>query len=233
MLEVTKRKIVQYLAEKGFLLRDDLIIKEHRLKLIVNDEYYSDYFCTPSFLEELVLGSLAIEGLIRQKSDLKFIDINDDCIKVNISSSSETKKNVKSDSEIQIKASRVLELMDKHLDSSPLHKTTGGTHVMSLATNDDIIITCQDIGRHNALDKLYGCCLKNDIKLDDKILFSSGRITNEIAYKTLKMGVKVIVSRAMVSSMAIELAEAHGLTILGFTRGNRFNIYSNPHRIIE
>lgn len=233
MQEVSNRKITQYFDEKGFLIKDDLIINEHVLKLFINDDYYTTYYCTPSLLEELVLGNLAINGLIKQREDLAFSEVREDFIKVNLNINSPRLEELESNVNPQISATNILRLMNKHLDSSPLHKSTGGTHVMSIATNEEILYTCQDIGRHNALDKLFGCCLKNDIKVSDKILLSSGRITNEICYKAVKMGIKIVVSRATVSSLAIDLAEEHDLTILGFTRVNRFNIYTNPQRIIE
>ncbi len=229
---VTTRNIFQYVEGQGFVLKEDLIIKEHTLQLFINDKYYTTYDCSPELLPELIIGNLAINGLINTRSDIDFIDIKDDCIKVNIPEKISL-PNRPQETELKITAKQVLELMHKHLDSSPLHKSTGGTHVMSVATNDDIIYSCQDIGRHNALDKLYGYCLQNNINTSDKIFLSSGRISKEICFKAVKMGIKVFIARATVSSQAIDLARENNITVTGFTRGNRFNIYSHPHRIIE
>lgn len=233
MQEVQNRIIKQYFDGKGFSTKDDLIITEHVLELVVNDVHYTTFYCTPSLLEELVIGNLAINGLIKKYSDLEFIQIQDDFIKVKVKENISNQPRVEEISDFSISAKQILQLMNTHLDSSPLHKATGGTHIMSLATNNEILYTCQDIGRHNALDKLYGICLKNDINIADKILLSSGRITHEMCYKAMQMGIKLVLSRATVSSLAIDLAEEHGITIVGFTRVNRFNIYSNPQRIIE
>lgn len=233
MQEVQNRMIKQYYEDSGFTLKDDLIITEHVLELIVNDSYYTTYYCTPSLLEELVIGNLAINGVINKYSDLEFVDIKDNRIKVLVKESEPTQAQVANKEDLVVSAKQVLKLMNKHLDSSPLHKATGGTHIMSLATNEEILYTCQDIGRHNALDKLLGICLKNNIDRSDKILLSSGRITHEMCFKAVKLGVKIILSRATVSSLAIDLAEQNGITIAGFTRVNRFNVYTNPQRIIE
>lgn len=233
MQETQNRIIKQYFDGKGLETKEDLIITEHVLELIINDAHYTTYYCTPSLLEELVIGNLAINGVIKKFSDLEFVQIQDDCIKVIVNDNKSDQSQVEETDNLSISGQEILQLMNRHLDSSPLHKATGGTHIMSLATNNDILHTCQDIGRHNALDKLYGICLKNDIDISDKILLSSGRITHEMCYKAMKMGIKLIVSRATVSSLAIDLAEEHGITIVGFTRVNRFNIYTNPQRIKE
>lgn len=229
---VTRRDIHEYVEGQGFTLKPDLIIKEHSLQLFINDQYYTTYDCSPELLPELIIGNLAINGIINNRSDLDFTDMKDDCIKVTIAENLSPQKDPR-EIDLKISARQVLNLMHKHLDSSPLHKSTGGTHVMSVATNEEIIYSCQDIGRHNALDKLYGYCLENNISIKDKIFLSSGRISKEICYKAVKMGVRVFIARATVSSQAIDLAIENNITITGFTRGNRFNIYSHPHRIME
>ena len=128
-------------------------------------------------------------------------------------------------------AEQILVLMEKHLSSSQLHTQTGGVHLMSLASNNELLVTREDIGRHNAVDKLYGYCLLNEVECRDKVFLSSGRISNEIIQKLAKMGIKVAVSRAAVTTMAQEVAERCGITVIGFARGKRFNIYSHPERV--
>ncbi len=232
MQETSTHKIYQYFTDQGFLSKDDLIINENAFRLTVNGEYYYTYFCTPSLLEELVIGNLAVNKMIKQASEVTFDKIGSDYIEVRLDKQAIATSKAP-DTKLSIKAGQILRLMDEHLDSSPLHKSTGGTHVMSLASSKEIIFSCQDIGRHNALDKLYGYCLRNDIALGDKILFSSGRISNEICQKVIAMGIKIVVSRATVSSMAIESAHQDKVTLIGFARGNRFNLYTHPDRILE
>ncbi len=112
-------------------------------------------------------------------------------------------------------------------------KHTGGVHNAALCNTDGIILARTDIGRHNALDKIYGHCLKNNIRLDDKIIAFSGRISSEVLLKVSKIGVSIILSKSAPTELALEMAEQLGITAIGFIRNNRLNIYTHPERIIE
>jgi FdhD protein len=88
-----------------------------------------------------------------------------------------------------------------------------------------------DIGRHNALDKIYGYCLKNNISIGNKVIVFSGRISSEILLKVAKIGCEVVLSKSAPTELALELAEELGITTVGFIRNNSFNIYTCPERI--
>ena len=87
------------------------------------------------------------------------------------------------------------------------------------------------IGRHNALDKLYGFCLTHQIPVRNKMLIFSGRISSEILLKAAKIGVGVILSKSAPTTLAVTLAHDLNITAIGFIRGNSFNIYSHPERV--
>ncbi|MUK59367.1 sulfurtransferase FdhD, partial [Pseudomonas aeruginosa] len=91
----------------------------------------------------------------------------------------------------------------------------------------------QDIGRHNALDKLYGFCIQRHITVRDKVLICSGRISSEILIKAAKIGVGVILSKSAPTTLAVTLANDLNITAVGFIRNGGFNIYSHPERIID
>lgn len=97
---------------------------------------------------------------------------------------------------------------------------------------EKILYFCEDIGRHNAVDKLVGLCLKHEISLTDKVLVSSGRISSEILVKAAKLGIPILISRAAPTSLSIELAESLGITLIGFVRGRRCNIYTHQERVL-
>lgn len=90
-----------------------------------------------------------------------------------------------------------------------------------------------DIGRHNALDKIYGYCLRNHISLKDKVLAFSGRISSEILAKVAKIGCEIVLSKSAPTELALELAEELGITTVGFIRSRSLNVYTRSDRIID
>lgn len=101
-----------------------------------------------------------------------------------------------------------------------------------MCDSNDIIIFKEDIGRHNALDKIFGQALLEGIDTEDKIILTSGRISSEMLIKTAKRQVPMIISRSAPTSLAVEMAEKLGITLIGFARGEKMNIYTNFPSII-
>ena len=112
-------------------------------------------------------------------------------------------------------------------------KLTGGVHEAALAHGDHFIAFYEDIGRHNALDRILGYSFLNKIDTSDKVIALSGRIASEMLTKAARIGVSVVVSRSAPTCLSIDLAEQLGITLVGFARGNNLNIYTHPERILE
>ncbi|HBQ26216.1 MAG TPA: formate dehydrogenase accessory sulfurtransferase FdhD [Syntrophomonas sp.] len=230
--ETVYRLIHRYSPEKGMEEFWDVIINEQCFKVYINDIFYKDICCTPSHLDELIIGHLFMEHQISSSGDIKKIEIDDTIINVSVISQPPVQYHIENNADINCPAAKLSWLMQMHLNVSVLHKQTGGVHVMSLATQEGLLVSREDIGRHNAVDKLYGYCLLNGINCSDKIFLSSGRVSHEIIQKLVAMGIQLVVSRAAVTSLAQKIAEKSGITVLGFARGERFNIYTHPHRIL-
>jgi FdhD protein len=114
------------------------------------------------------------------------------------------------------------------------YRVAGGIHAAAIFdTRGQVAVVCEDIGRHNAVDKAMGYCLLRGISLDDKILLSTGRASYDMVVKGVRLGIPVIASISSPTSMAVELAEMLNCTLLGYVRGKSLNVYTHGWRIIS
>ncbi|MFC0562272.1 formate dehydrogenase accessory sulfurtransferase FdhD [Halalkalibacter alkalisediminis] len=239
---------------------DDEIVIEFPLTVYINDEEFATMVCSPRNLDEMVIGFLASEGVIHFKKEIKNMSVDTDRGFAYVELHSKEVKNQQYFSKrfigsccgksrqfyfqndvrtaktsmvkTKLTGSQCIELIKKMQDDSLVFKNTGGVHNAALCSPQELIVSRSDIGRHNALDKLYGYSLLNGISVRDKILVFSGRISSEILTKAAKIGVGIVLSKSAPTDLAINLAEDLNITAVGFIRGGSFNIYSHPERII-
>ena len=119
----------------------------------------------------------------------------------------------------------------KNLDYSNVFKETGGVHCVALCDRENILVINEDVARHNALDKVIGESLEKEIYLKDKIVILSGRVSLEMILKCAKLNIPIIISKSAPTSLSVALAKMLNITLVGFVRGNKMNIYSGDERI--
>lgn len=137
--------------------------------------------------------------------------------------SGQTPKTVPS---INWKPDWIFQMADAFADGMPLHSTTFATHSCLLARNGQILFSCEDIGRHNALDKVIGYALRNQINLRECIVYSSGRIPTDMAMKAIYAQIPILASKASPTVEAIELAKEYHLTLICAARRDRMKVFS-------
>lgn len=239
--------------------KDDTVIKENILHIWINGFKAFEMIFTPGKTRELVAGFLYTQGVIKRKEDLHKIhfDPHTNCCHVELGSHAMVYLNnchhIKGSSgglmlnTGLLKAAdknvierpinpilhweQVPELMDLHAHHSILYRKTGAVHSAGLTDGRHMSAFFQDIGRHNALDKLAGYILLNDINSEDKVATLSCRMSLEITTKIIRTRIPIMISNSAPTLSAIELSKKHGVTMIGFARGTHFNIYTLPERI--
>jgi FdhD protein len=139
------------------------------------------------------------------------------------------------DGKFRVQASTIHQMPARLLESQRVFERTGGLHAAGLFDcTGDLCLLREDVGRHNAVDKVVGAeWLEGHIPIANRILFVSGRASFELVQKAVRAGIPILAAVGAPSSLAIELAEASSMTLLGFVRNGRFNIYSADYRISD
>ena len=129
-------------------------------------------------------------------------------------------------------AERVGILIGDLFDAQELYRTMGGVHTSALSDGVSILVTAEDVGRHNALDKIAGRCLLERISPQNPILLTTGRISSEMLQKAARIGAPIAISRTSPTSLSIQMAEQLGITLIGYARRTSFKLYTHPKRIV-
>ncbi len=236
----------------------DLVTEEISLTITISRKEITTLLCSPDNINDLVTGYLFSSGIIDDISEIRKISLdkkkwiasvvlkNNDIITdlvfkklqppgcgkgmmlYNLSGNKNLKK---ISTDLKIKAGTILKFMIELRKMSKTYIKTGGTHSAVIADRENIIVFREDIGRHNAVDKVIGSRLLNHDSLQDKILITSGRISSEIFLKAYRCGIPFIVSKSAPTDEAVKQCGKAGITLVGFARGTRMNIYSGEERI--
>jgi len=238
----------------------DEVAAEIGFTLNVNDKQVVTLLCSPAELDAMAVGFLLSEGILQDRESLLAVQVDEKDFTVAVTlanlpddidatfhkktitsgcgrgitfSDAASLKNLPSNkTSIRISLEEIYNLMREFRSISELFLKTGGVHSAALADRKRIHLFAEDIGRHNAVDKLIGKAFLAGFSVEDKILLSSGRISGEIMTKVIRNRIPIMISRTAPTCMSITYAEDHGVTLVGFARGNRMNIYTHPQRIV-
>jgi len=246
------------ITEAGSSEVEDIVVREKPLTVMLNDQELVTLLCSPDNLKNLVVGFLFSEGFIESREEIKNVLINDrtGVVRVETEGGDELAREAlfsriitsgcgrgasfysatdvaekKVESQFKVSIGTILALAREFQHQSETYRTTGGVHSASLCDSNGILAFAEDIGRHNAMDKVFGECLLKGISTSDRLVITSGRISSEILLKVSKRNVPILVSKSAPTSLGVKLSNDLGITLVGFVRGKRANVYSNSWRV--
>jgi FdhD protein len=224
------------------------VVREQPLTVYVNGERFLTLLCSPFDLEPLVLGYLWMEKVIAGLDEVASLSVSEVDGRSDVTLTRPvtlpTERILTSGcgggitfridprlfprvrSTLKVKPEALAARLHDLLRDARHYHASRGIHGAALADADRVLLVAEDVGRHNAVDKLKGLALLRGLPTDDRILLSTGRVSSEMLLKAARMGVPLIASRTSPTEMAVALAEQLGITVAGYVRGDALNLYA-------
>ena len=224
------------------------VVREQPLTVYVDGTRFLTLLCTPVKLEALVIGYLWMEMVITDPAEIRTLDVSpvDGRVDVTLTRpvSLPTERILTSgcgggitfridhrlfprlSSDLRISPGQLGARMRDLFAAAVLYKASRGIHGAALSDGDGLLAVAEDVGRHNAVDKVKGEALLRGIPTEDRILLSTGRVSSEMLLKAARMGVPIVASRTSPTEMAVALAEQLNITVCGYVRPDGLNLYA-------
>ncbi|MEO0909522.1 MAG: formate dehydrogenase accessory sulfurtransferase FdhD [Pseudomonadota bacterium] len=238
---------------------DTRVVHERALTLFLNSQEVVTMMTIGDHPDLLAIGYLVNQNMLSINDKIEAIDYDEDLQVVVVRTETETnfeekmKKKVRTSgcaqgtvfgdimdsfdqielsSEARLKTSWLYELTKKINTAPSLYLEAGAIHGCVLCEQDRVLVYMEDVGRHNAVDKIAGWMFQNQTDAKNKIFYTTGRLTSEMVIKTAMMGIPILVSRSGFTASGVELARQVGLTLVGRARGKRFIVLSGQERVV-
>lgn len=243
------------------LFEDDLLAREIKLEIFVNSKFLTAIMAIPLDQDALSVSYLISEGIIKSVDDIEKIEVLDDGIKVEIAAKIDEEKfknfslnsviisgcgrsntaniNIEAmqakiiESKQKFSKDLILSQMSKFYTQCELYEQTGCVHTAKIYFNEDKFFIGEDIAQHNTIDKALGKALLKGEDVKNGFLMVSGRLSSEMVAKAVMHQIPLLVSRTAPTSLGVMIAKKFNLTLCGFARGSRMNVYSGVGRIYE
>ena len=234
------------------------VVEEGVITLYVDGAEWAALMATPLEQDKLALGFLYNEGVIGALGDVRSVTVNapGTCVDVWLSGPTQAQPPgrriltsgcgggltfadlsqalppVPADLPLTATPQRLAQLIHDLQPPESLHAQAGGTHTAALSDETKLLEVCEDIGRHNAIDKVCGGALQRGVETRGRLLLCTGRISSDMLRKAARMGCPIIASRTTPTSLAVQLARTWNITLVGYVRGNALSVYTHSRRIV-
>ena len=235
------------------------VVTEKPLTIYLNSQEIVTTMTLGDMPKELSVGYLLNQNMINRKDVIEDIDYDEDIDVVIVRTKRKTnyekklsKKirtsgcavgtvygdmmeifyDIKLNDETKIKSSWMRKISKNITEVPSLYLKAGAIHGCALCLNDNILAYVEDVGRHNAVDKIAGWMFLNNIEGNDKIFYTTGRLTSEMIIKTVQMEIPILLSRSGFTESGVNLANEANLSLIGRMKGKRFILLSGSHRVI-
>jgi FdhD protein len=235
------------------------VVREFPLALIVNGQELATLITSPHDLRYIVAGFLLLQGFVREIGDFDMLSVCEEFGIANVRIRGELPERLKPTltsgcgsgitfslpshrtaggyvpavpSEVFAIAT-VFALMEELARKAENYRSHGGIHSAAVGDEDGMILYAEDIGRHNTLDRIAGEALFKGISLSGKALVTSGRVSSEMVAKAVQLGISLIASRTSPTDMAVRICEEAGITLIGYLRPGKFNVYCHPECFVS
>lgn len=229
------------------------VIEETSLCLQVDGAPWFRLMCSPIDQEELAVGFLYAEGIIEGLGDVKdvYLNLAESCVEVWLAKDVVLPKDgsrttgcgggmtfadAEADltpvtADLQVDPEKMMATFNSLQTPDSLYAQARGVHSAGLGTEDEILVRREDVGRHNALDKIAGHAILHGVETAGRILYSSGRISSEMLRKGVRMGCPIVASRTSPTSQSVAAAEVLGVTLIGYARRGTLRAYTHAQRL--
>lgn len=254
-VEIVRVDVAAGKAEK----KTDYVAEEKPLHLFLNRTQYVTIFCSPSNLKELAIGHAISEGIIKSVEEIERISLKGEVCKIYLKDNVDIEKRLRFSqrfsrvilsacgsmspflpqphlarirSDLWVKAETILDAVHNLNSIAETYKKTGGVHAAAIFKGDGTLAAfAEDVGRHNAVDKVIGIAIMHRTDLGNCFLALTGRLTGDIVMKSARVNLPIVTSIAAAIDSGIAIAKSVDLTLVGFARGRRMNVYTCAKRI--
>jgi FdhD protein len=229
------------------------VVREQPLTIYVNGQRFITLLSTPRQLDALVLGYLWLERVIGSVDEVRRLTVSEVDGRADVELGREVELpeeriltsgcgggiTFRLDprviprvvSPLRVEPARLFERMKELYQHAVGYRASRGIHGAALADADRLLVMAEDVGRHNAVDKICGQALLTGLPTRDRVLLSTGRVSSEMLLKGARMAVPLVVSRTSPTEMAVSLAEQLGMTVVGYLRHESFNLYAGGEHL--